>query len=456
MVCRGAHVARRRAVRSEGEDSQRPHLQPPAEVARLGRLVGALGRANPEVTEQDSARFTTLGLGDPNLEGALGRGYDQVKGARLGEVCHTADSRSPARCISPITVGARAHDDQLFGSALAVGNFDGAALERRDLDLAVGMPGRLNNKGDAVGGALVFFGGGDFTDHGLTTTAANDYDTLWMRPRSGQHGARSGTALAAMSPRGGDFDDLALGQPGFQGSGPTGGVQITRGVENFSNDAYADGDPIGSGIWSGGFEHLHGTERLKVRVWEDPRAIEAGEGGGVNFHFGEDAAMVPIWTDCNLEPLLTPEILEECGEHGGMACPGTIEEGTPIELFKKDDPRTQDFVEPGCFDPGYNVVYSAQPQHTTCRSYWLRHQVTTVELVQECTPDESAGIYCYPFQLYAHATQFDPLTGEVLTWQLGGRTHDNIGEMGVLCIGPTVAPIIFDRDPSDTKHLHCE
>ncbi len=105
-----------------------------------------------------------------------------------------------------------AHDDEWFGSALAVGHFD----EDAGLDLAIGTPGDLINN-VAAGSVTILFGRGA----GLTSA-----DQLWTQDGIGVAGDandifgapqaddRFGGALAAGDFFGRGFDGLVVGVPG--------------------------------------------------------------------------------------------------------------------------------------------------------------------------------------------------------------------------------------------------
>lgn len=129
-------------------------------------------------------------------------------------------------------VGGASRPGDLFGDALAAGDFDGDGND----DLAIGTPGEGVN-GDAGAGAVnVLYG----TNSGLAAVAFE----IWHQDRSGIAGATEvddafGSALAA-----GDFDrdghdDLAVGVPGeglpVSGGGETadaGAVGVIYGTSN--------------------------------------------------------------------------------------------------------------------------------------------------------------------------------------------------------------------------------
>lgn len=108
---------------------------------------------------------------------------------------------------TPGVPGVNRNDDD-FGAALAVGDFDGNGFD----DLAVGIPGKDLQSQEAAGSVVVLFGGsGGLLARAQDSLALAANSLLGLVPAEGE---RFGAALAA-----GDFDldgvdDLVIGLPG--------------------------------------------------------------------------------------------------------------------------------------------------------------------------------------------------------------------------------------------------
>ena len=131
----------------------------------------------------------------------------------------TDDGLAPKDVIVQGALGQNEHGD-LFGSALASGDFDGDG----QADLAVGAPGEAPGAQPKSGAAFVFRG----TAVGLVP------DTFLVQSglSTNQHGERFGAALASGDFNGDARDDLAIGAPGegaTAAAGP-GGVFVFRGT----------------------------------------------------------------------------------------------------------------------------------------------------------------------------------------------------------------------------------
>jgi|GEM_PF-1623425 len=132
----------------------------------------------------------------------------------------------------------------LFGTSLAVGDFDGDGCD----DLAIGAPGEALGSLDEAGLVIVLFGE---TGHGLSGSGSQ----LWHQNSDGIKGEaeaddRFGHALAAGDFDGDGHDDLAVGTPGENDG--AGYVNVLLGSSGGLTDAYdqllrQDGPLTGAG-----------------------------------------------------------------------------------------------------------------------------------------------------------------------------------------------------------------
>jgi hypothetical protein len=130
-----------------------------------------------------------------------------------------------------------AESGDLFGSALAVGDFDHDGVSHADL--AIGVPGEDVDGASDAGAVNVLYG----TDAGLSPTGDID-DQFWTQNSSdvigaSEKGDRFGSALAVGEFGSNSLRDLAIGVPGEDLGTVTdaGGVNVLYGTGDFGLDA---------------------------------------------------------------------------------------------------------------------------------------------------------------------------------------------------------------------------
>ncbi len=264
----------------------------PGSTDRFGKALAA-GNFNHD-------RHADLAVGVPgqNVGGASGAGAVVVfYGTRHG--LRGKRSRKLTQNTKGINDHAEAAD--LFGGALAAGDFDGDG--RDDLAIGVGETD-INGENGARGAVEVLYG----SRRGLKAKG----DQLWTQDSPGVEESADGADFFGGALASGDFgrskpDDLAIGVPaeGLQGGLQAGAVEVlygrakglkAKGDQFFSQDNPPEiegvaeaGDRFGSALASGDFDH-DGRGDLGVGV---PReAVGATtNAGAVNVIYGSQAGL---------------------------------------------------------------------------------------------------------------------------------------------------------------------
>src|SRR5262245_24948641 len=202
-------------------------------VSTLIGSVTAPGWAGPDMSVRDSIAGAPPAVAD-GIDDFDGDGLADVAIGVTGEdpggavqVIYGGDTFGPDDEIwtqdSPGIQGASEEFDE-FGSALAIGDFDGDGWD----DLAVGVPNEDIGSVVSGGAVNVLYGGND----GLTSTG----NQLWTQNSSGIEGAVEafdsfGPALTVGDVDGGGDEGLAVGVPGEDGGGDVsaGAVNVIYG-----------------------------------------------------------------------------------------------------------------------------------------------------------------------------------------------------------------------------------
>jgi cysteine-rich repeat protein len=230
-----------------------------------------------------------LAIGDPFADvggssdaGAVYVAYGDPPGlTALGSQVWTQDSGTVENSSEP---------NDLFGFALATGNFNGDDYD----DLAIGIPGETINGDDGAGAVAILFG---------SLTGLTDVDDqFWHEDASEVVGVTApgdayGYALAAGYFGDDSYEDLAIGIPGQDGGGKSnsGGIQVFYGSgigltsadeENWEQgfnglaETLEVGDGFGRALAAGDFRSL-GRDDLAIGVpYED--LIPQGGGNGTD------------------------------------------------------------------------------------------------------------------------------------------------------------------------------
>lgn len=171
----------------------------------------------------DNDGFDDLAIGVP-LENAFSVNNAGAVNVLFGSAAGlTATNNEIWQQDSTGVIGVAADDDQ-FGSALAVGDFDNDGFD----DLAIGVPNDNIGTASQAGSVNVLQG----SAAGLTATGQNQWhqgrDGVVSNPGAGEH---FGAELAAADFDGDGFDDLAVGVPnqGVAGVGNAGAVHVLYG-----------------------------------------------------------------------------------------------------------------------------------------------------------------------------------------------------------------------------------
>ncbi len=193
-------------VAAFSQSSRKLDMLAPGLCVRAG---GATMSGTSQATPHVAGAFAVVDGTDPELTRAAIRRRLLDTGVAVSDTNGITRPRLALSAALGMDAGVPGWSEKgdLFGWAVAVGNFDGDQYA----DLAIGLPGETINGRAAAGGVVVLYG----TFDGLDTAGAQ----LWNQAVPGVPGALEagdgfGTSLAA-----GDFnndgrDDLAVGSPG--------------------------------------------------------------------------------------------------------------------------------------------------------------------------------------------------------------------------------------------------
>lgn len=194
-------------------------------------------------------------------------------------------------------VAGSAEEDDRFGSALAVGDFD---ADGRD-DLAVGVPGEDLPRGTDAGGISVLYGSGS----GLSASGSATFSQSGKVKGVPESNDRFGSSLAAGDFDGDGRDDLAIGVPGedvgskvdagsvnvlysgASGLGKSGNQSWTQ--NGAVNGAVEQGDRFGTALAAGDFDG-NGKDDLAIGVPGEDIGSKT-DAGSVNVLYGRRSGL---------------------------------------------------------------------------------------------------------------------------------------------------------------------